>query len=126
MQKRDRYIIDELTKQRRKNLRKDPTKAEYVLWQELRRQKLGYKFRRQTSIGKFIVDFYCHELRLIIEVDGPYHLDDWQKEYDKKREDYLRKRGYVVIRFKNDEVLFERDRAMGIIGGWCAVLEKRN
>ena len=122
MSKRDRYIIDDLTKQRRKRLRIGPTKAEYVLWQDLRRQKTGYKFRRQTSIDKFIVDFYCHELRLAIEVDGSIHLDDFQAEYDRRREEFLRRRGYVVIRFKNDEVLFERERVMGVIDEWCSRL----
>ncbi|MFA6427272.1 MAG: DUF559 domain-containing protein [Candidatus Magasanikbacteria bacterium] len=122
MQKRDRYIVDKKIKRRRKFLRSLPTKAEYVLWQELRRKLLGYKFRRQVSIGKFIVDFYCHELRLVIEVDGPIHED--QIEYDNQRQKFLESRGYIVIRFLNDEVLFDRDVVLQCIEDWCCILDR--
>ncbi|OGH73360.1 MAG: hypothetical protein A3C90_03195 [Candidatus Magasanikbacteria bacterium RIFCSPHIGHO2_02_FULL_51_14] len=117
--KRDRYVLDEQTKQRRRHLRASLTKAEYVLWQELRRKILGLKFRRQASIGKFIVDFYCHALRLIIEIDGYVHDGAYQKEYDAFREEWLRRQGYTVLRFTNDEVLFERDKVLERIQSWC-------
>ena len=96
--------------ERRRSLRSDPTKAEYVLWQELRAKKLGVVFRRQFSIGQFIVDFYCHTFRLIIELDGPIH--EQQKEYDRERQIWLEKEGYSVLRFKNDDVLFEREKVL--------------
>lgn len=114
---RDRYKQDETLKERRRSLRLLPTKVEYVLWQELRKQKLGWKFRRQVSIGKFIVDFYCHELRLIIELDGPIHA--YQQEYDKKREAWLVTQGYTVLRFPNDEALFTRESVLKIILETC-------
>jgi very-short-patch-repair endonuclease len=72
-----------------------------------------------VSIGAFIVDFYCHELRLIIEVDGWVHEEEYQKEYDERRQFWLEKRGYMIIRFLNDEVLFERDSVMELIKKKC-------
>ena len=117
---RNRYIKNEKIKKRRRNLRLIPTKAEYVLWQELRRKYLKYKFRRQVSIGKFIVDFYCHELKLVIEIDGPVHKE--QIEYDEERENWLRQQGYSLIRFLNDEVLFEREIVLQCIEDCCYVI----
>ncbi len=105
---------------RRRKLRFEKTKAEYVLWQELRREKLGYRFRRQFQIGNFITDFYCHELKLIIEVDGPVH--EGKEIYDAKRQCWLEEQGFVVIRFKNDEVLFDRERVMSLIKESCTSL----
>lgn len=117
---RDRNIENELYKERRRQLRLLGTKAERVLWQELKNDRLIYKFRRQVSIGPFIVDFYCHELRLVIELDGPIHK--YQEDYDRHREDWLRSRGYSVIRFTNDEVLFEREVALQMILDCCYVI----
>ena len=92
---------------RRKKLRRNSTVAEKILWQEVRGKKLGYKFRRQFGIGKYIVDFYCYELRLVIEIDGPVH--EHQKEYDKRRENWIKSQGNETIRYKNDQILFERE-----------------
>lgn len=122
MSKRDRYIQDDLFKKKRRRLRSIPTKAEYILWQELRKNKLGYRFRRQTSIGPFIVDFYCQELFCIIEVDGSVH--EQQKEYDKMREGYLKEKGYDIIRFQNDEVIFKREIVIEKIIMFCKELDK--
>ena len=109
--KRDRYSISEDIKANRRSLRSNPTKAEQVFWYEIRDgSKLGYKFRRQVSIDSFIVDFYCHTLQLIIELDGPVHEE--QKEYDKSREEILKKKGYMIVRFENDQVLFEREKVI--------------
>src|SRR5690554_1615384 len=83
--------------------RKNPTEAEDLLWQEIRNQKLGAKFRRQHYIDNFIVDFVCLDKGLIIEVDGEYH--ETQKEYDENRTYELERFGFRVIRFTNDEVL---------------------
>ena len=120
MSKRNRYIEDEDLKETRRFLRSNQTRAEYVLWQELRGEKLGYRFRRQVSVGRFIVDFYCHELKLIIEVDGWVH--DERKDYDKWREQMLENQGYNVIRFSNDDVLFERERVLHQVKQQCRVL----
>jgi leucyl-tRNA synthetase len=91
----------------RRDLRNNPTPEEDILWQSLRSSKSGFKFRRQHSIGNFIVDFYCPAKKLIIEIDGGQHLD--KKEYDKERSNYLESLGFKVIRFWNEEVNKEMD-----------------
>ena len=88
--------------QRAKELRRDMTPAEKILWQELRANKLGLHFRRQQIIEGFIVDFYCHKAGLVVEVDGDIH--DLQREEDARREKVLFELGLRVIRFRNDEV----------------------
>ncbi len=94
----------------RKQLRNDATQAEKMLWYELRNSQLdGRKFRRQHSVGSYILDFYCPEERLAIELDGEQHEGDKQKEYDKKRTEYLNGLKIKVIRFKNTDVIFGRD-----------------
>jgi len=90
------------------DLRLDMTPMERVLWNELRNKKvLGYRFRRQHAISQFIVDFYCHEAKLVIEVDGEYHNIPDQKEYDEGRSAELEDLGLKVIRFTNKEVELE-------------------
>ncbi|MFU8827215.1 MAG: endonuclease domain-containing protein [Brevefilum sp.] len=108
-----RQTRDALIEQAR-YMRQNPTKAENLLWQELRARKLGgFKFRRQHPIGTFIVDFYCPERKLVIEIDGPVHLQ--QIAYDSERETYLQRLGYYIIRFENDEVIFRIERVLKII-----------
>ena len=88
---------------RARELRQPQTPAERVLWGRLRNRQLdGYKFRRQHPIGRFIVDFYCAECRLVIEIDGDTHLD--QVEYDQERTAWLEARGHRVVRFTNQDV----------------------
>ncbi|WP_420127501.1 endonuclease domain-containing protein [Longimicrobium sp.] len=92
----------ELVEQARR-FRHDQTDAEEVLWQMLRdRQLRGIKFRRQTPMGRFILDFYCPAARLVVELDGAVH--DQQQERDAARTDELEARGFRVIRFRNEEV----------------------
>jgi very-short-patch-repair endonuclease len=86
--------------------RQKQTKAENLLWLNLRNRKLKKrKFRRQHPLGKYIADFYCHECSLIVELDGGYHLSPEQADYDKERTLYLENAGLKVIRFSNEEVL---------------------
>src|SRR5512141_1278553 len=89
--------------ERAKELRREMTPAEKVLWQELRANKLSVHFRRQQIIAGFIVDFYCHKAALVIEVDGDIH--DLQQEEDSGREKALSEMGLKIVRFRNDEVL---------------------
>jgi very-short-patch-repair endonuclease len=84
--------------QRSRELRRDMTPAEKILWQELRANKLGLHFRRQQVILGYIVDFYCHKAELVIEVDGDIH--DLQKEEDALRGNALKELGLRVIRFR--------------------------
>lgn len=81
------------------------TKAEIILWSRIRSKKInGYKFRRQQPLLGYIVDFYCNELKLIIEVDGEIHSFSEQKKYDIKRDNILKINGYSIIRLSNLEV----------------------
>jgi very-short-patch-repair endonuclease len=90
--------------------RRNLTSAEYDLWQILRSRRLnGIKFRRQHPVEQFIVDFYCHEAKLVIEVDGGYHDRPGQAEADKGRERRLAELGLTVIRFTNEEVMYNID-----------------
>ncbi|AIE73605.1 MULTISPECIES: endonuclease domain-containing protein [unclassified Synechocystis] len=87
-----------------RTLRKGATQAEKILWHSLRnRQILGFKFRRQHPIGNFIVDFYCPQLKLVIEVDGSIHHS--RQEYDQYRSGKLKEFGHYVLRFTNDQVI---------------------
>ncbi len=89
-----------------RGLRKSMTDAEALLWEKLRNKKLmGYKFRRQHPIAGFIADFYCHEAKLIIELDGSIHHLSEHQEYDEGRTIELEDSGLKVVRFTNDEVI---------------------
>jgi leucyl-tRNA synthetase len=85
-----------------KENRKNPTEEEDILWQEIRNNQLGFKIRRQHAIGIFIADFVCLDKRLVIEVDGEYHLNT--KEFDAARTEFLNNEGFKVIRFTNKEI----------------------
>lgn len=91
----------------RKGFRKNPTKAEDVLWQKLRRGSLDAKFRRQTSVGRYIVDFMSVRPMIIIEVDGSVHDEVNQANKDRERDEILTAMGYRVLRFRNEEVLYQ-------------------
>ena len=91
-------------KARAQNLRKTMTKEEAHLWyQYLCRAK--YRFRRQYVIGNYIVDFYCHQAKLVVELDGSQHYDSEKIEYDKNRTAYLESQGIKVLRFSNLDVI---------------------
>lgn len=94
-------------------LRSKMTAAEKILWNYLQNKRFeGYKFRRQHPLHLFIVDFYCHELGLIIEVDGAYHEVKKQKEQDDKRTELLKFQGLTVRRFTNEEVATDIDNVL--------------
>ena len=90
---------------RRKDLRNSATAPEVILWQHLKNKGLGYKFRRQHSVGPYILDFYCPKLRLAIELDGKLHNQTDSKIYDSERTKFLESLDIKVIRFKNIEVV---------------------
>ncbi len=92
-----------VVQERAKELRKDMTPAEKILWEHLRNRQLGgFKFRRQHPMGSFIADFYCAECKLVIEIDGDIHIS--QAEADAKRTEIIESFRYQVIRFRNAEV----------------------
>jgi very-short-patch-repair endonuclease len=89
----------------RKDLRSNLTPAEAALWVMLKGKQLeGRKFRRQHSIGNYIVDFYCPSEKLAIELDGDHHFSSGGYELDQEKEECLKKNGIRIIRFENDEV----------------------
>ena len=88
-----------------REVRQESTEAEKLLWAELRSRKLnGLKFRRQHPLDKFIVDFYCNERKLVIELDGSVHDKKINKEYDDARTAMLAGLNIIVLRFKNEDV----------------------
>lgn len=94
-----------------RQMRAEPTPAEHRLWQRLRkRQVQGVKFRRQVAIERFIVDFCCFDMRLIIEVDGLIH--QYSQDQDAIRQEYLESVGFCVVRFTNEEVFVNIERVI--------------
>ena len=86
-------------------MRNEMTEAERILWSRLKAARSGFHFRRQCVIFGFIADFYCHEAKLVIEVDGKIH--DSHQEYDDARDDVLREAGLLIIRFSNNDVIHD-------------------
>jgi very-short-patch-repair endonuclease len=100
-------------KDRRRDLRRNATRAEAMLWASLRKAQVeGKKFRRQHSIGPYIVDFYCPESRLIVELDGAVHTGLLAHERDERRTEFLAKLGMEILRFENEEVFYNRERVV--------------
>jgi very-short-patch-repair endonuclease len=99
-----------------RELRKNETEAEKVLWRELRSRRCsGLKFRRQHPAKEFVLDFYCHEYLLGIEVDGTVHENEAAKEYDQNRTAELENLGITLLRFKNEEVLSNLSKVLNEI-----------
>ncbi|RYZ18308.1 MAG: endonuclease domain-containing protein [Chitinophagaceae bacterium] len=90
---------------RAKSLRSTMTDAETVLWNQLKTGLNGLKFRRQHPLGCYIADFYCHRVKLVIEIDGSIHSNEDVKKKDAQKENDLNGNGYTVIRFSNNEVM---------------------
>lgn len=89
------------------------TEAEHLLWEALRNKQLdGFKFRRQHPVSKYVLDFYCHQAKLAIELDGGYHEDSVQQLYDADRTANLTELGIEVIRFQNDNVMENLDEVL--------------
>ena len=102
----DRYgLLKEYARENRRN----QTLAETFLWDNIKDEALGVKFLRQHIIGDYIVDFLARSEGLIIEVDGAYHAERQQKENDALRTDILQRMGYNVMRFTNEQVLYDID-----------------
>ena len=97
-----------------RDLRKRQTRAEEILWDYLRGSRFhSAKFRRQVPFGGFVVDFYCHAAKLVVEVDGKQH--NWFAEYDKARTEELERGGLHIMRFTNEDVLGNIDHVLARI-----------
>ena len=106
------FYLLELRRQNRKN----PTPAEAVLWQALRGGKLeGLRFLRQKAFDRYVVDFYCAEAGLVIELDGSVHDTPETRAYDAQRTRELQARGLKVLRFRNEEALSDLSRVLEIV-----------
>ena len=109
----DRYgLLKAFARENRQNM----TIAERILWDELRSGVIeGHAFLRQYVIGDYIVDFLCRDNGLIIEVDGGYHSEPKQQEDDEDRTEWLESHGYHVLRFSNEEIMFDLDNVLKTI-----------
>ena len=90
-------------------LRSRLTEAEKILWEHLRNHKSGFRFRRQHPLWNYVVDFYCHRLKLVIEADGEIHLNKDNKIRDMEKDDGLKNLGLQVLRYTNDEIIHNRE-----------------
>ena len=98
-------------KDKRKYLRNHATPAEAILWRALKKRGAdGFKFRRQQGIGPYILDFYCPELQLSVELDGSSH--DYKREYDMQRTKFLYEQGIHEMRFLNEQVIYDAESVL--------------
>ncbi|MEZ0226737.1 MAG: endonuclease domain-containing protein [Alphaproteobacteria bacterium] len=104
---------------RAKELRHDQTEAEKRIWEKIRNSHLGVKFRRQAPVGTYITDFLCHDLKLVVEIDGGQHAEN---KRDEVRTKYLRELGFHVVRFWNDEALTNIE---GVVDKLARIIEDR-
>lgn len=109
----DRYgLLKAFARDNRRNM----TVSERILWDELRNGTIeGHDFLRQYIIGDYIVDFLCRDNGLVIEVDGGYHSEPKQQENDEERTEWLESHGYHVLRFSNEDIMFDLDNVLEII-----------
>lgn len=109
------YGASHLIFQRAEELRNSMTPAEEILWKHIHINEWHLKFRRQHPISNYIVDFYCHGIKLVIELDGGIHDLEDVKRYDEERENNLKELGLTVVRFKNEEVLYNTSQVLQTI-----------
>lgn len=117
--KENYFHYNKSLKHRARSLRNNSTKAEIILWQMLKgRQMLGFTFLRQRSVLNYIADFFCKDLKLIIEADGGYHALQEQMDYDQKREKDLIQVGFTILRFSNAQIIERPDEVFQEIKDW--------
>ncbi|CAN5594923.1 hypothetical protein BH23BAC4_BH23BAC4_01050 [soil metagenome] len=108
---------------RRRALRDQQTPSERLFWQAVRNRRLGgFKFRRQHSIGPFVVDFCCIEARLVVELDGAVHTDPLRATWDATRDQELEAAGFLIVRIQNDDL---HTSAAGITDYLLELLQSR-
>jgi very-short-patch-repair endonuclease len=108
--------VSEQQRHRAKHLRRAMTRAEILLWRYLKAHHLdGISFRRQAPMGRYVVDFVCHTARLVVELDGETHDFDERRQHDAVRDAWLASRGYVILRFTNEQVLSALEGVLTVI-----------
>ena len=115
MNGRNRIFNREQTKTLRIQLRQHATVPEQYFWQAVKGKQLGFKFRRQHGIGPYIVDFYCPERKLVIELDGYSHFSVEGRQYDAQRDAYIQGLGIRVLRFSNTDVMHNLEGVLQIV-----------
>lgn len=114
-------------KNQSRNLRKNQTSAEKIIWNKLRNRQFNkLKFRRQHIIENFIVDFYCEKINLVIELDGDVHAYNNKINQDKIREEFLKDKGFNIIRYTNDDIYSNLDSVLEDLWTKCKKLKGRD
>ena len=122
-----KYFNKTSEKEKRRKLRRDQTFCEKIMCIYLRdRKTLGFKFRRQYSVDHYVIDFYCPELKLAIELDGSVHDVPDQKEYDAYRQEYLEKFGITFCRIPNYELMGNANLALKKIEDSISILKNKS
>lgn len=114
-----------ITKDKRQELRANVLMPERMLWKWIKGKQNGYKFRRQHGIGKYIVDFYCPELKLIVEIDGSVHGEETVLQKDSERQKYLESWGYTVKRYTAQAVSSDLDNVLADLKFLCGELSSQ-
>jgi len=109
---------DPKLKTRARHLRKNSTLSEILLWQQIKNKALGVQFHRQVPLDKYIVDFYCHELMLAIEIDGPIHDHEEVTKYDLRRQKRLESLGVQFLRFDDFDIKTDIPAVLKSIESW--------
>lgn len=120
MDKKYHYKNSHKLEEVRKFLRMNATGAEKILWTHVRGKQLGYKFRRQYSIGNYVVDFCCEQAKVVVELDGWTHDSEKTKLKDKNKQVYLESLGYKVLRFTNEQVYGDVEKVLDEIKKWAS------
>ncbi len=109
----------------RRNLRKQEISAERIFWSRVRNKQQGYKFKRQFSIGNYILDFYCPKLKLGIEIDGATHGDEFEIKRDAEKEKFISRFGIKIIRFLNTDIFEDIDSVLEELNYQCRKREDK-
>ena len=108
-----------------RKLRNNSTLGEILLWQKLKAGSVkGYKFNRQKPLGRYIVDFYCKPLKLVIEIDGGYHFEEEQKLKDAERQKLLENMGLHFLRFSDEQIRKDMDTVLKEIENYISLFEQ--
>jgi very-short-patch-repair endonuclease len=117
------YGASPLIMKRARELRSRMTETEKILWDVVRENTIqGLKFRRQHPLNNYIADFYCHKIKLVVEIDGLVHFTETAKEYDEYRTNVMNSLGIEVLRFTNEEICNDLSNVINAIESKCSEL----
>ena len=119
-----RHYTKKSEQEKRRHLRRNMTPVEKIVWTHLRKRQLGHRFLRQYSVDYYVLDFYCPELKLAIEIDGDIHEVPENKIYDRTRQKYIERFGIKFVRIKNEEIMGNANLAFEKIVAAIAEIKK--